>query len=88
MQLISWSTLSQGCLVFTSDLFYTFCTLSHPTYGNQTGPKCEGNSIVHTTNQTYTEWTSVMASLILRLLNYLQWGWDSLPLSLSWRTFK
>jgi hypothetical protein len=26
---------------FTGDLFCTFCTLSHPTYENQTGPKSE-----------------------------------------------
>jgi hypothetical protein len=29
-----------GLFGFTDDLFYTFCTLSHPTYVNQTGPEC------------------------------------------------
>jgi hypothetical protein len=38
MQLISWNTLSQGCLVSQVTYFTLFCTLSHPTYGNQTGP--------------------------------------------------
>jgi hypothetical protein len=27
-----------GLFGFTGDLFCTFCTLSHPTYENQTGP--------------------------------------------------
>jgi hypothetical protein len=30
-----------GLFGFTGDLFYTFCILSHPTYGNQTGPKLQ-----------------------------------------------
>jgi hypothetical protein len=36
MQLISWSTFKSGLFGFTGDLF-----ASHPTYGNQTGPKID-----------------------------------------------
>jgi hypothetical protein len=38
MQLISWFTFKSGLFGFICDLFCTFCTSSHPTYGNQTGP--------------------------------------------------
>jgi hypothetical protein len=51
MQLISWSEFEHfksGLFSFTCDLFRTFSTLSHPTYGNQTYPKLNGNGYFKT----------------------------------------
>jgi hypothetical protein len=42
-----------GLFGFTGDLFYTFCTLSLPTYGNQTGPKTEKNPLLSNEKRSF-----------------------------------
>jgi hypothetical protein len=55
MQLISWSTFKSELFSFTGNLFCTFCTLSHTTYENQTGPE------THTRSEMICPGTSKLA---------------------------
>jgi hypothetical protein len=73
-----------GLFGFTGDLFYTFCTLSHPTYGNQTGPNRRAqNRFKHSGEIVSRKFDDVLLALMAMAKDFIRQKTPTSPQSIK-----